>query len=788
MADPFLRPRLAQQAQKRLPFQVQKVLLVHAAPLGHVAPGEHVRQLAADVLVVLRDVPGHPQVVQPRAQGGPHPLPAHPDRTPQGRPVTGADQGEGHFLGVRHQAVRVEGDPVAGTQEAELAALLRGGSHPGGGHQLEGPPQQGEQVPSHLFREALGHPCGHLFNPAAGGDQPHGRLHQPHIGLHGRLHPARVQRQLAAASQGAPVGRHHHGFGEVFDGLVELLEGPHRQVQLLPVPLLGLHEEQDQVGARGEVRALVGHHHRLEPALRLPQGLVEHPDDVLADGVHLGVELHAQDPVPQVHQAGARVVGNHRSLGLALPEHEDPFGPPDRGVGPGSRLEHLQGSVGATVEGPAGVQDVPHQGRQIHAVGLQPLRHLPHAQGVPRLEGAHLPPEAPTQGAVHVHQVVGDLGDAAGRVHQYPGQHPPQEPARPVARVQDRLDPARPVLQVAHRFHGGQARPLARPVLQGPVIQGEDLTVRAAVETAPGLVSQPPAFQHGLHERGQPEGLPLLVLRQPLVGVAGHVGQDVQPHQVRGPESRGPGTAEEGTRELVHLLDGQLLLHHDAHRVEEPEGGDAVRDEVGGVLAEHHPLSQDPARHVLHPPDDPWVGVGQRDQFQQPQVAGRVEEVGTEEVPAKSFGTAVGDLPHGQTRGVGAHHHAGSPEPLQPFQESLFDLEVLHHRLDDPVAVRDPVQVVLQVPYGHQLGPLRSRERRGPHLQGPFQAGPAETVADFRVAQGELPAPLLVGQLRGHDVQEQDGHAGVGQQRSQLAPHGPGSEDRRAADVPARHR
>ena len=44
-----------------------------------------------------------------------------------------------------------------------------------------------------------------------------------------------------------------------------------------------------------------------------------------------------------------------------------------------------------------------------------------HADGVPRLKGAQIPAKTPLAGAVHRHDVVADLGDAAGCIDSQPG-------------------------------------------------------------------------------------------------------------------------------------------------------------------------------------------------------------------------------------------------------------------------------------------------------------------------------------------------------------------------------
>ncbi len=84
-------------------------------------------------------------------------------------------------------------------------------------------------------------------------------------------------------------------------------------------------------------------------------------------------------------------------------------------------------------------------------------------------------------------------------------------------------------------------------------------SVRAAtllVEALPGLVAQPAALHHLVQNRGK------AALRHALGKVRGHMGQNVDAHQVGQPEGSGARPADRRAGQRVHFFDGQPLLQH----------------------------------------------------------------------------------------------------------------------------------------------------------------------------------------------------------------------------------
>lgn len=192
----------------------------------------------------------------------------------------------------------------------------RGG--PGHGDELEGPLHRLKGVGLLVGRKLLGEAEEHLLGAASRGQKPHPGLHQAHIELGVGLDPVGVQGELRPAPQSQAEGRHHHGEGAIAEGHGGLLELAHRQGELVPVPLLGQGEDEGQVGPGGEgPRVLVADDEaQVTLLLHKLQALLEHADDPLPDGVHLGAELQKGHPIPQVQKGRLLALQEGLALGL----------------------------------------------------------------------------------------------------------------------------------------------------------------------------------------------------------------------------------------------------------------------------------------------------------------------------------------------------------------------------------------------------------------------------------------------------------------------------------------
>ncbi len=170
------------------------------------------------------------------------------------------------------------------------------------------------------------------------------------------------------------------------------------------------------------------------------------------------------------------------------------------------------------------------------------------------------------------------------------------------------------------------------------------------------------------------------------------------------------------------------------------------------------------------------VGVRGGDDLEQAHVARGIEEVGAEPVAAEVFvGDACDDLVDGEAGGVGGGDGAGAAMDADTFEEGALDVEVFGDDLDDPVAVGDEAQVVVEVADSEEAGGVGGVEGGGFGLLEGFEGGEDDLVA-------LVPGGVGGGSGR-DDVEQDDGEAGVGDVGGDARAHGAGAEDGDLADV-----
>ncbi len=140
------------------------------------------------------------------------------------------------------------------------------------------------------------------------------------------MHARRVETEFAAAAKRHALRGGDDGFGRVLDRQIHVLELAHGEMQLVPLLLLRGDKNEHEVCADGKIRGLVGDHHRVEIGIKPFNTLVQHGDQVGADGVHLGVEFAADHAVAKIDQAGAWIALDLAAGFLEGFENDDPGG------------------------------------------------------------------------------------------------------------------------------------------------------------------------------------------------------------------------------------------------------------------------------------------------------------------------------------------------------------------------------------------------------------------------------------------------------------------------------
>ena len=159
------------------------------------------------------------------------------------------------------------------------------------------------------------------------------------------------------------------------------------------------------------------------------------------------------------------------------------------------------------------------------------------------------------------------------------------------------------------------------------------------------------------------------------------------------------------------------------------------------------------------------IGLRGGNDLQQAHVARRIEEVRAEPVAAEIVGKAFSDGRHRQSAGVGGDDRSGLANGFYFAQQLALDFEVLDDGLDDPVAFGEPLQVVVEVADGDQLGEVRFKECRRLGLARGVKPGGGEFVARGSVGIGR------------HDVEQVRRNSGVGQVCGDAGTHGSRAKD-----------
>ena len=117
--------------------------------------------------------------------------------------------------------------------------------------------------------------------------------------------------------------RDHDGARSVLDGHIHALKAAHGKMKVVPFLFLRGDEQQQQIGAGGKIRGLVGDDHGVEFRAEALHSGLHHGGDVVADGVHLGVKFAAKHAVAEVDQAGAGIARDFLRAVLQRFEDDD---------------------------------------------------------------------------------------------------------------------------------------------------------------------------------------------------------------------------------------------------------------------------------------------------------------------------------------------------------------------------------------------------------------------------------------------------------------------------------
>ncbi len=180
---------------------------------------------------------------------------------------------------------------------------------------------------------------------------------------------------------------------------------------------------------------------------------------------------------------------------------------------------------------------------------------------------------------------------------------------------------------------------------------------------------------------------------------------------------------DEGAGDRVDLLDAVAVLEGVASRLHPRVAPQAVGDKAWRVFGDHAALAQEPLSEGARGLNDLSVRLGGRDDLHQLKVARRVEEVRPQEALLEVLRTTLGDAAQRDAGGVGGDDGGLLGDLLDARHEPLLRLQLLDDRLEDPVRLRDPAEVVVEVAEAYPLGDGLAHEVRRLGLLHPLVTG-----------------------------------------------------------------
>jgi len=137
------------------------------------------------------------------------------------------------------------------------------------------------------------------------------------------------------------------------------------------------------------------------------------------------------------------------------------------------------------------------------------------------------------------------------------------------------------------------------------------------------------------------------------------------------------------------------------------------------------------------------------------------------------------NLVHRKSARVGRHDGIGPPDRFYLGEQFSLDLEVFGDRLDDPVTVREQLEVVFEISGRDEACLLRIEKGRGPGLPQGLQ----------RIGDDTVPRRSIVcGRALRHDIEEYYGYSGIREMGRNARTHGPRTKHRRLANQNASRR
>ncbi len=306
------------------------------------------------------------------------------------------------------------------------------------------------------------------------------------------------------ATESHALNGRYHRFRCVAQLKRQTLQVVDHLVQDVPMSRSRRHPNGKQIRADAEIVSIVANHHRVEIIAQNVQRFMPQVDDIVVDGVHLGVEFVEQHPVAHVEQTGAVVARHFLARRVQILDDHDVFIHCQRLI----RLGIPIVAASVLVETVAARRQHLFDPRRHFQTGrFHLLDSFGHAQHVPHLERPCFVSKAPAHGVVDVAQLVGDFLRHISGIGKAIKQDVAGIIGGAVVKFQEFTQPFAQILDFARGANGIKAGTATVDIIHCLWIERQEhplpIDEILFVESLPRFVAQPFVFDHLVHENGR---------------------------------------------------------------------------------------------------------------------------------------------------------------------------------------------------------------------------------------------------------------------------------------------
>ncbi len=256
-------------------------------------------------------------------------------------------------------------------------------------------------------------PHNQLFAATKSGNNTNPDFDKPHIAFCVCLNSIRSKNNLTTAAQSHTGRRGHNRERCVF----QLHQGilPFRDRVFDNRPHSGIRRKQGKphIGTNGEVIAVMTNDKCLEAFFIQFGGLTQHGNDILVNGIHLGVKLKTGNAVAKIPDAGTFI--GHKRLVAALDVSQGPGAIRDRDNGILALNRHVE-SIFALFLVKRTIPDFFQEGRNRHTVCFETLDKILNAKLIELFKRSIFPGITGLHGIIDRDNIIGDFAHQRRRI------------------------------------------------------------------------------------------------------------------------------------------------------------------------------------------------------------------------------------------------------------------------------------------------------------------------------------------------------------------------------------